>query len=128
MEYLLTSWEIWHSEEHVLSWIWIHLSLDLPASVGRSPVEAWVGSGLPWGRGTGSSSPGRWPPRGHHQSHHRACSPTIFKCFQIPQHHDNISAITTLQKPLKILPLPLSQWMSQTVEKRICKTEYIKNM
>ena len=31
------------------------------ASVGRSPVEVWVGSGSPWGWGTGSSSPGRGP-------------------------------------------------------------------
>ena len=34
---------------------------DLPARAGGSPIEAWVGSGLPGGQGAGSSGPGRCP-------------------------------------------------------------------
>ena len=34
---------------------------DLPMSVQESPLEAWVDSGLPWGRGTEYNSPGISP-------------------------------------------------------------------
>ena len=34
---------------------------DLPVSVQESPAEAWVNSGLPWGRGTEHNSAGISP-------------------------------------------------------------------
>ena len=39
--------------------------LDLPASVGGSLVEVWVGCGLDRDRDKGSSNPGRYPLGGH---------------------------------------------------------------
>ena len=54
---------------------------DLPAGVGGSPVEAWVGSGSLWGQGHWQQQSWKVPlgvsPLGvHHQPYHRAIDST----------------------------------------------------